>query len=406
MKVEYMRKKIKVVMLVTSTNLQGAEKIAAQLAYEMNEDYEVHFVVINEKKDNVLQEKLDLKKVHCHFYGQKENNTFIRKVRQLRWIFSILDKVDPDIIHVHIDYYFSWIYALVRKKRLVQTFHSQPFRIENLWTKNMYKQLYKRDLIASIVLTESLAVEFSEIFGIKKEELIVVPNFIDCRDLYPFEKKEKNDNRNKEIVFTFVARFHPVKNHHMLIEAFHKLSEMYPNCKLLLAGDGKLLNVEKDYVRYLKMDTKIEFLGEIVDISKVLERTDIFVMSSTSEAFPLALLEAMAFGLPVIVTDVGGMQDIVDGNGIKVAAGDCLGFANAMEKLALDSKLRTKYGQQSLELVKKYEVDKVVAKYKEIYMEELRRANNGLLRIAEENGDGVKRDTTIFCSSGDGKRKA
>lgn len=368
MKIKEMRAAI-IAIVVPVIRLAGGEKIAAELAYEINgENYQVHLVIINEKKNNILQDKLDSENIKCHFYGHKENNVLIRKIHQLKWIFNTLDKLNPDIIHVHLDYYFTWIYSLLRGKRILQTFHSQPFRIRNFWTKNVYKVLHKKGLITSVLLTENLAAEFSKLFCVEQESLVIVPNFVESKNyFYP----ERDYTSDEEIVFTFIARFHPVKNHHMLITAFSELLRRISNSRLLLAGDGEMLNAERDYVQSLGIEGKVDFLGEITEISNLLKRTDISVISSISEAFPLVLLEAMAAGLPVIVTNVGGMQDIVDGNGIKVSADDYFSMADAMEKLALDSELRKQYGKRSLELVKKYEMNTVVEKYKKVYISEL-----------------------------------
>lgn len=363
--------KIKVAIIVPVVILSGGEKIAAELACEVNDNiYQVHLVVINERKDNVLQNKLDSANVQCHFYGHKEDNTIIRKIHQLKWIFNTLDQLNPDIIHVHLDCYFSWLYALIRKRRIIYTCHSQPYRVKNIWTWYVYRLLHKKDLIVSIILTKSQVKEFSKLFHVKSKELIVVPNFVEKEKFfYP----ERVYETKKEITFTFVARFHPIKNHHMLIRAFDQLIKSVPNCRLLLAGDGELIHAEKAFVRDLGIETKVDFLGEVIDIPDLLKKTDVCVISSNSESFSLALLEAMASGLPVVITNVGGMSDIVDNNGLIVPADDHLKFADAMRKLACNPELRMRYGQRSLELIKKYEVKNVVEQYKRVYMKEFRK---------------------------------
>ena len=356
-------------MIIPQIILAGAEKVTAELACGIDGNrYKVHLIIINERKENRLQHQLDAKGVECHFYGHKEKNGFKRKVNQLKWMFRVLDEIKPDIIHTNLDYYFSWIYALVRRKRIITTFHSQSYRIR----LSLFRLLNAGSLISSILLTESNAQEFSACFHADLNKIYVLPNFVDTNT---FAFPNRKYQGSSEIHFVFVARFCSVKNHHMLIRAFYELLQEYPDCRLTLVGSGELLETEKTYAGSLGIVDSIDFMGEVPDPVKILRSVEVAVISSRSEAFPLALIEAMAAGLPVIVTDVGGMRDVVDGNGIKVRDNDYHEFAKAMKQLVQNPQLRQQYGVKSVELARKYDRRKVIEDYKRIYEKELSRGS-------------------------------
>ena len=110
---------------------------------------------------------------------------------------------------------------------------------------------------------------------------------------------------------------------------------------------------------------------------------DIFVMSSLYEGVPLSILEAMAAGLPVVSTDVGGIKDIVTDNGILVPSEDSLAMEEAILKLINNPSLREEKGKKSLLNVQKYDVKNIAEQYTKLYMKYSKR-NTDLRRNDED----------------------
>ena len=134
---------------------------------------------------------------------------------------------------------------------------------------------------------------------------------------------------------TCVARFHPVKDHAMLLRAFARAASDLPKAELLLAGDGPQRGALTGQAADLGIAERVRFLGVRDDVPDVLRASDIFALTSVSEAASLTLLEAMACRLPVVVTAVGGNPEIVEHerNGFLVPRGDDRAAAEAIRYL-------------------------------------------------------------------------
>ena len=135
-----------------------------------------------------------------------------------------------------------------------------------------------------------------------------------------------------------VARFHPVKDHAMLLDAFAAVAAARPDVDLLLVGDGPLRGDLESSVDHLGIRGRVRFLGVRSDVAEVLRAVDLFALTSVSEAASLTLLEAMASRLPVVVTAVGGNPEIVRNGveGLLVPRGDAAAAAVALLRLLND----------------------------------------------------------------------
>ena len=167
-----------------------------------------------------------------------------------------------------------------------------------------------------------------------------------------------------------IARFHPVKDHQLLVESFALVAAARPDADLLLAGDGPVRTNIEERVRALGLDTRVHFLGVRRDVPDLLASADVFVLPSLSEAASLTLMEAMASGLPVVVTAVGGNPELVTHGveGFLIPRGDARGGAEALLTLLGDPSLRRRMGQAaSARAQSQYRLDATVQRYGELY---------------------------------------
>jgi glycosyltransferase involved in cell wall biosynthesis len=116
----------------------------------------------------------------------------------------------------------------------------------------------------------------------------------------------------REITFGTVGRLDPIKDHRGILEAFALVQAEYSEVRLRILGDGPARAMLEEYARELELGASVQFEGASLDVSGFLAGLDIFVMGSKSEGLPLAVLEAMAAGLPVATTDVGGIPELIE----------------------------------------------------------------------------------------------
>lgn len=178
-----------------------------------------------------------------------------------------------------------------------------------------------------------------------------------------------------------VARFVKQKNQALLIEAVSRLGSPVI---LTFVGDGPLLDEAKQKAASCPPHVKVEFLGEQRDITSILAASNLFVLSTNWEGFPLCILEAMRAGLPVIAMDVDGVREaVLDGKtGMLVRVGDLDGLTKAIRQLIADPELRDRMGARGRSAYEeRFSVGQMIFKTRRIYQdtleEDARNADSG-----------------------------
>lgn len=195
----------------------------------------------------------------------------------------------------------------------------------------------------------------------------VVPNGVLLPDVRPAPERASAAG---PLVFGSAARIHPQKRLQDLIEAFRVALPRLPPCILRIAGGVE--NGCDDYasgLRELAKGLPVEWLGELTDPAPFLRDLDVFVMISEPPGCPNASLEAMAAGIPVIATDVGGASEqVVDGvTGRLAAARDAGAFAEALASLACNRELRRRLGEAARRRAEEvFSLDRMAAEYRRI----------------------------------------
>ncbi len=185
------------------------------------------------------------------------------------------------------------------------------------------------------------------------------------------EKKEevrKEFGLNKEDIFAIsVAQLIPRKNHTVLIQAIKKLNN--PNFHLFILGDGAQEKELKEQVKVLGIEKQVHFLGFRRDVYRICKSADIFLFASLQEGLSVAIMEAMACGLPIVASNIRGNIDLVDNDlgGYLVDPKDVDGFVDSIKKLMNDSQKQEQMRIYNLKKIQKYSVDAVVKKMAEIY---------------------------------------
>lgn len=192
-----------------------------------------------------------------------------------------------------------------------------------------------------------------------------------------------------DFVVGIVARLSDAKAHHVLIDAIARLAPARPNVQLVVVGDGPRNAELRHVVAERGIADRVRFTGDRRDVHVLLRLFDVFCLSSDWEAMPLAVLEAMAVGLPVVVTDCGALRDVVtDGiEGYVVAVGDSAAIADRLDRLAVDPALRARLGAAAgARFDKDHCIERMARRYERLLVELTAHAGRRLIRRPPPGG--------------------
>jgi glycosyltransferase involved in cell wall biosynthesis len=177
-----------------------------------------------------------------------------------------------------------------------------------------------------------------------------------------------------DFVVGFVGRFVAIKDLRTLVDAFGQVVREVPHARLLLAGDGPTRGELQHAATAAGVADRVHFLGWTEDLVSVYAAMDVCALSSLNEGTPVALIEAMAAGKPVVATRVGGVPDLVDDGrtGLLVAARDSAALARSLVTLAADPPLRARLGGAArADVQSRFSHDRLVDDIDRLYAERL-----------------------------------
>jgi glycosyltransferase involved in cell wall biosynthesis len=212
--------------------------------------------------------------------------------------------------------------------------------------------------------------------GVPRDRLVVIPNFVD-RAAFDGAAAERRRHWRQafgilgdEVVVGVVANLYPVKNHAMLLRAAARIASTWPAVRYVLAGDGGERAALEAQARQLGLEQRIILPGRVSPEPGLARAFDIAVLTSWEEGFPNWLVEAMAAGLPVVATRVGGVPDaVVDGEtGFLVPPDDDERLAAGLVRLLEDRTLAAHMGSAGRERARRlYHEDTVLRSLESLY---------------------------------------
>jgi len=232
-----------------------------------------------------------------------------------------------------------------------------------------------------IAISSQIAKEFSASGVRPASKIHRIPNSVDTTLFRPVSRQEKSELRQrlgippKDVLVIYTGRLVSYKGLPLLVQVWEQLHQVHPYAALILVGGGSadIYNCEawlKDYVRSHGLEESVSFVGEVRNVHEHLQSADIFVFPTEKEAFGISVIEAMACGLPVIATPVGGLGDIlVDGqNGLLVSPRDEQELLSALHALISDRKRAESLGSAALQTSRdRYRVEMVTESYIQLF---------------------------------------
>lgn len=260
------------------------------------------------------------------------------------------------------------VIAFLFRKPVVMHAHGAEFHLNYSqlpqWVQQLVSQIFRR-CYGLIVLSNSWKDFYVQNLGLNPQQVFVLPNPTEL----PLEIPQRQ-NVNK-VTLLFCGRVGQRKGTFDLIKAFANLPAEEKNCaKLMIAGDGDI-EQGRNLVESLNIAEHITFLGWVnsEQRDKLLARADVFILPSYNEGLPMAILEAMSWGLPVITTPVGGIPELVipNENGLLVTPGDIQQLSAAMQSLIINEQLRLTLGRTARKSVIPFDVKNYLNSLVDVY---------------------------------------
>ena len=279
-----------------------------------------------------------------------------------------------DIIHCHeADRFHTIVAAMTKKllkKKVIAVITSSGAGSDfSLLKKRIFGHYFLRKLhhldklisLCSISTTEAINEGFNE------NMIKVIPNGVNT-----IQFKPSLSEKSSKTTLIYVGRLIPTKGVHILLKAFHQVLEKGISANLHIAGDGpekeKLLLLAQE----LEITSHTHFHGSVDNVAPLLQKSDVFVLPSSVEGLPNALLEAMSCGLAVITTRVGGNTEIIEDsiNGLLIDPDNSQQLNNALMRILKEKALSEKLGQNARKtILTGFSIDHITTEHEKLYKE-------------------------------------
>jgi glycosyltransferase involved in cell wall biosynthesis len=294
-------------------------------------------------------------------------------VRESWRVARVLRSADIDVVHTHDVYtnifFAPWARAVTDAGVITSRRWSGALPREALSRANAFAHRCSHRVLANSASVARLL----EAEGVPARKISEIPNFLDDEsfsdadfDVGALWRASHGLPRDAFLIGT-VARLVPVKNHAMLLVA---LARLPGDCHVVLIGDGTSRRMLESMARELGIESRVHFLGTMLDAGNLHRHLDVSVLCSNDEGFPNAVIEAFAAAKPVVATNVGGVPDVVqsDVNGLLVPRGDSEALVAAITRLHSNRSLASQFGMAGRALVKeRYSRSAVMARLSLLY---------------------------------------
>jgi len=311
----------KILIMINDFHVGGAQRlITQQIPRFIRRGFSVAVVTLmnDSKKENFYQDIPS--EVAIYKIGMKT----AYDIPGIWQLFTVIKKVNPDVIfsHLFLANAFSRILKILFSFNVISIEHNTYIYKKNkeLWIDRLLAPLSKK-IVAVSDDVKALTVKQQ---WIRSEKCIVIPNSVDIQKIDEYRKTANRSKLRKQFgfvddekIFIMVGRLSTQKNQALAIDAFISFAKRH-RARLIIAGEGVLMEDLQRQIEKLDAGQHIVLLGNKENIFDYYQATDFFLSTSHIEGLSLAFLEALAFGVPLVVTKTGGTKDlVVDGeNGI------------------------------------------------------------------------------------------
>lgn len=293
----------------------------------------------------------------------------------------IVQQFNPQVVHSQVAFSMPWQVlgiVLSGSRRIIFTQQNEYQNWNPLGARirlKIYFGLFFRFIDQYTCVSEKVRDSLCALSGRSPRDFSIIPNSVNTGLFFPDpaqrdQQRQQMNVKPETFLAGMVARFSPQKGHLYLLEAVRLLQARQVDGKIVLVGVGDLENEVRAFVERYGLQDQVLFYGQALTVNHVLQALDCFILPSLWEGMPLALLEAMASGIPVIATDVAGTREVIQHeiNGILIPAKNPEAIAAAFVRMKDDPEFRKKLSQQALTFVReKYSVAANMKAYLQLY---------------------------------------
>jgi len=330
---------IPLLFLLTNFDRGGAEKIVTRLASGLSREKYAVTVAALQGRSKAIAADLGRAAVPVHDLGMCA-----------KWDLGVVVRLSRLLRRDRIWILFAFMFHPTLLARLVGWACRVPVRISSeriMSWENLGRRWMNRWTVPLgthvVAVSDCVATYVRREYRVPADRLTTIPNGVDLAHFHP----RTSLIRPRGFVIGCTARLHRKNNHAALLQAFTGIASQWPSAQLLLVGRGP----EEERLRVLGdrlgISARVRFVGEHADVAPPLREMDLYAQSSVAEGMPNSILEAMATGLPVVATDVGGTSEaVVHGEtGLLVPVGDPAALAAALAALIANPSMAEAFGR-------------------------------------------------------------
>lgn len=347
----------RIALFINSLQKGGSERVMVNLAeYFQKQQYEV-LLVTQYRRENEYALPNGIRRVYSEPGEEMLTGSRVKNFRtRFRTLRTIWKTYKPDVILSFLgkNNLMAIATAAFLPVKVAVSVRGEPtMEYESRLMRFLAKNLFR--FADGVILQTQRAKEFFPKAVQKKSVILKNP-------LNPaFVGQKRNTQRDNVIVAA--GRLDENKNHAMLIHAFSRIANEYPEMRLVIYGEGERKGQLEELIREKELENRATLPGSIDNVAEMIGRAKIFALTSNTEGMPNAVIEAMVLGTPVIATDCpcGGPATLIENgeNGVLVPVGDAYALADAMRKILSDEEFAQKISENAVKLADELAPQKV-----------------------------------------------
>lgn len=348
-----------IVFVLASLGSGGAERVVSLLANKMVErGHQVEIICL---KFNDVYYQTD-SRVKVTLAMQQTQN----RLTEVFWLRKYLKKQNPDVVIPFTEgvYCFTILSLLGTGIPIIASERLDPVAMSKI--RKMLKRLLLPYADWLVVQTQSIKEYFPK--SIQKKTSIIYNPVNDSVFNLPSLQGRAGERLNRIIS---VGRLYPQKNQAMMIRAFAKVADEFPDWQLIIFGEGPLRESLELIVDSLELQDRVLLPGRTEYVIEELRKSKIFCMSSDYEGMSNSMIEAICVGLPIVTTDVSGVKELVENgkNGVVVPCGDVDKLGKTFSELMSNERLMEEYSRNNYSKKELFRIDTIVNQWEQLLNE-------------------------------------